>query len=216
MKEGFIRKENGIEWITTIIDLRLKKRKGIKMEKKEMLITYKTEKITGNSSNIVEIFLKRVDGLTWERKIYRITPLHLGIGGYIVHVYPKKKTIRVLKSLFGNISYFADELNYMYQKGRILYGYNKRTGSISFSPLDEFIGRVITYRQVKTILRFERNASKNGVKHEAIEKVDPTLLPKFLDFGDYAIEVWKKPQKRMYSYITDSETSKKWLDKLIG
>lgn len=185
------------------------------MEEQKKLITYTTTKHDGQKETITEIRMVYIDGSDQDRSVYKVTPCKTSKGKF-VHTFPLKKSIVIWGVFNEDLPHFVDRLKRMYKRGRILSGYSKQANRLAFCTFGDFVSRDISYKQVKSILLFEKKACRNGIfPHKAIENVDPRCIPESLDLGDYMIETWPRPKKTFYSFITDNEITKKWLDKLV-
>jgi hypothetical protein len=133
----------------------------------------------------------------------------------------KKITFTVPVSNGEHEKFFLDLID-RFKYGRVLTMYNYAKNKKIWSAAPGFFGRSIYYNQVKKILSFEHKAfviPKLKTDHEkhAIRSESPRLIQERVDLGSYCIESWGRPGgRRNYSYIANSEQTKKWVDKICS
>ena len=109
----------------------------------------------------------------------------------------------------GTMDTFIDKLVRYFNRGRYLM-------SDRIWAVPDAITRHLSYRHVKRILTFEKNASKYiDEKHKAISTADPTEIPEALDCGDYILEAYGLPYNRSsYACVSFDEKAIKWIDSI--
>lgn len=107
-----------------------------------------------------------------------------------------------------DIDSLVKDLVEYYKVGRVMIRRN------IWGRSNDAYSRVLYYNQVKRILRFENRARRFQSTDSMcpVKNINPKLIAKRVDFGDYCLESWGK--KRKYTYITFSKETKSWLDKL--
>ncbi len=109
----------------------------------------------------------------------------------------------------GTMDNFIDKLIRYFERGRYLM-------SDRLWGLPDAISRHLSYRHIKRILTFEKNATRYvNDKHIAIRKADPTEVPEALDCGDYVLEAYGLPHNRSsYACISFDERAIQWVDSM--
>jgi hypothetical protein len=148
-----------------------------------------------------------------EKYLYIIKVAH---DGYDVHVFEAAKHVFIRNTKYKNIVELTVRLKEMYNRGRVLMKVNDLE-YVMYGPIHPYKSGKLTWKQTRALLTFERKANKDAdLLHESIRFVEPTVIPGYLDMGDYIIEAWRMPdQVYYYSYVADNETTANWIEKVI-
>lgn len=107
---------------------------------------------------------------------------------------------------------FITDLQLHFERGRYLFKDN-------LHKLPNTKTKNLSYKQIKRILTFEKNASKFlNEQPMAIQTANPKHIETFIDCGKYFLEVFNKTEntRPQYAYSTFDEKTNGWLLSIIS
>lgn len=106
---------------------------------------------------------------------------------------------------------FIADLQLHFKRGRYLF-------KDSLHRLPNAMTKHLTYKQIKKILTWERNASRFlSEQHMAIQMSNPVFIKTYIDCGKYFLEVFNRNDsgRPQYAYSTFDVKTEKWLNQII-